>query len=175
MLGQYLFQTTSSSSSSSSSSIQATSPQSQSKRLNTIYAFFESYSLLSPEALLSRLSPTFTHKVLPSSLDMPLRDRSAFAGHAKGITSIFQSFAMVPQVVFEDPIKNVVVAHCKMVGELHGLGHWENECMIWCKMAQDGGSIVEMREFVDSARARLLKEKLMGMMEERRAEGLMHD
>ena len=137
---------------------------SRSRRFNAIYSFFDSYSQLSPDAILEHIAPTFTHQVLPSSLQMPLRDRNAFAAHAKGITSIFKTFAMVPQVVYDDSARNVVIAHCRMIGELNSLGPWENECVMWMKMSNDGTKIIEMREFVDSARALLLKEKLTASM-----------
>jgi ketosteroid isomerase-like protein len=164
MLGQYFL-----------SAAPLQSKTSRSRRLNAIYAFFDSYSALSPDALLEYLAPDFTHQVLPSSLQMPLRDREAFAAHAKGITSIFKSFAMVPQTVYEDSARNVVIAHCKMIGELHVLGSWENECVIWVQMSKDGTKVVEMREFVDSAKARLLKEKLTARMDAEKADAIMHD
>jgi ketosteroid isomerase-like protein len=148
---------------------------SRSRRLNAIYAFFDSYAELSPDALLEHIASDFTHQVLPSSLQMPLRDRKAFAAHAKGITSIFKTFAMVPQVVYEDVARNIVIAHCKMIGQLHALGPWENECVMWMQMSNDGTKIVEMREFVDSARAGLLREKLTTQLDAKKAESIMHD
>jgi ketosteroid isomerase-like protein len=148
---------------------------SRSRRLNAIYAFLDSYAELSPDALLEHIAPDFTHQVLPSSLQMPVRDRKAFAAHAKGITSIFKTFAMVPQAVYEDIARNIVVAHCKMIAELHELGPWENECVMWMQMSDDGTKIVEMREFVDSARARMLKEKLTANMDAKKADSIMHD
>ena len=64
--------------------------------------------------------------------------------------------------MFEDPVQNAVVAHCRMVGELkNGLGPWENECMITMRFDESGTKVVEHREFVDSARAALLRQKLM--------------
>lgn len=138
-----------------------------STRLKTTHALLSSYSALSAPALLAHLSPTFTHQVLPLSLNFPVRDRAAFATHASHVTSVFKTFAMVPQTIFEDEANNAVVVYAKMVGELVELGHWENECVLMLRMAPDGESVVECREFVDSARANLLR----GMLEGRGGKG----
>jgi len=103
-------------------------------------------------------------QVLPSSLGMPSRSKADYGAHAGMVTSIFSSFAMlpIPGQVFEDPVNNAVVAHCKMVGELtNGLGPWENECIITLRFDETGTKVVSHREFVDSARAALLRQKLM--------------
>jgi hypothetical protein len=136
----------------------------RSRRLTTIYAFLGSYRELSPAALIAHLSPSFTHQVLPSSLESPLRDCKAFFSHARMITSFFTSFEMIPTIVYEDANSNAVVVHAKMVGELNGLGPWENECVMLLKMSRDGTKITEMKEFVDSAKANILKEKLTAKM-----------
>jgi hypothetical protein len=67
---------------------------------------------------------------------------------------------MVPNSIFEDPVKNSVIVHARMIGELIGIGPWENECIIIMKMSEDGTKVVEYTEFVDSLRAKLLQEKL---------------
>jgi len=137
----------------------------RSTRLQTAYKVLETYSTLNVEKMLEPLADNFTHQVLPESLGQPPRDRETFAKHATGFTSIFKEFAMVPQTVFEDPENNAVVAYCKMEGELNGLGPWHNECIIIMKMSEDGTKLVEHKEFVDSAKAKLLREKLMGKMD----------
>lgn len=150
--------------SSSSSSNGSISPSTRSPRLRTAYEVFDSYKLLSPDALIAPLAPNFTNQGLPSSLGMPARSKADYAKHAAMVTSIFTSFAMlpIPGQVFEDPVNNAVVAHCKMVGELtNGLGPWENECIMTLKFDESGTKVVEHREFVDSARAALLRQKLM--------------
>lgn len=131
-----------------------------STRVRTAHAVLESYSALSVEALLLPLDSGFTHQILPSSLDMPLRTKELFATHASRVTSIFSTFSMVPQSIFEDPARNSVIVHAKMIGELIGIGPWENECIIIMKMSEDGTKVVEHTEFVDSLRAKLLQEKL---------------
>jgi len=131
-------------------------------RVQTARTALASYGALEVEALLQPLDDKFTHKVLPSSLEMPVRDREAFKTHAGRVTSVFESFAMVPQSTFEDSAKNTVIVHAKMIGELKDLGPWENECIIFMKMSADGRKVVEHTEFVDSLRAKLLQAKLMG-------------
>ncbi|KAE9375927.1 hypothetical protein N431DRAFT_463988 [Stipitochalara longipes BDJ] len=134
----------------------------ESIRVQTARAALASYSALEVEALLQPLDDEFTHKVLPSSLEMPLRNREAFTTHADRVTSVFKSFSMVPQSMFEDPVKNTVIVYAKMIGELVDLGPWENECIIFMKMSANGKKVVEHTEFVDSLRAKLLQAKLMG-------------
>jgi ketosteroid isomerase-like protein len=151
----------------------ATSNDLRSKRLSATHAFLTSYSKLSPEALLENFSPNFTHQVLPSSLNIPKRDRQAFAQHATGFTKLFKSFNMVPERVFEDPSSNTVIVYAKMIGELHAIGPWENECVLIIEMSEEGEKIERLREFVDSARANLLREKMSAHMNAKRAEELM--
>jgi hypothetical protein len=148
---------------------------SRSNRLKAAYKYLDSYRELSADALLRHLAPEFTHQVLPSSLEMAKRDRKAFSAHASGVTSIFKEFAMVPQVMYEDSERNVVVAYCKMIGQLNGLGSWENECVLFLQISDDGTKIVELKEFVDSARARLLREKLTAKLDSHRANSIMDD
>jgi hypothetical protein len=145
-------------------------------RLDTAYALLDAYSTLSPEKMLEHLASDFTHQVLPESIGMPIRDRSAFAEHAAGITSIFSSFAIVPVNVFEDPERNTVIVHGKMVGQLnHDMGPWENECMMQLKMTEDQCKVLENKEFVDSAKAAKMKEKLAEMFGKQQANGIMLD
>lgn len=135
-------------------------------RVQTARAALESYSALSVDALLQPLDNDFIHQVLPSSLEMPPRNKEAFANHAARVTSIFSSFAMIPQSMLEDPAQNTVIVHAKMIGELIDLGPWENECIIFMRMSEDGAKVVEHTEFVDSLRAKLLQAKLTSRKKE---------
>ncbi|KAM3079620.1 hypothetical protein ACMFMG_006032 [Clarireedia jacksonii] len=140
-------------------------PIDTSERLQTANALIESYSALSAEAIIQHLAPEFTHQILPESLQMPARTRDEFAVHAQRITSIFSEFHMIPQTILEDESRNSVVIYAKMVGELNlHLGHWDNECIIMLKMSEDGTKVVEYKEFVDSAKAKLLQEKIGAAM-----------
>jgi hypothetical protein len=141
----------------------ASLPPAKSQRLQTAYKALDTYKTLSPEQMLQSLSESYTHQVLPESLNMPARNRTEFAAHAMGITGIFSSFSMDPITVFEDADQNAVVAHCRMNGQLaRGLGPWVNTCVIFMRFSEDGKEIVSWTEFVDSARAGLLRQKLMG-------------
>ena len=82
---------------------------------------------------------------------------------------------MVPQQIFEDEHSNAVIVYAKMVGELKGLGPWENECVIVLRMSEDGTEVVEQTEFVDSAKANELREKMARKTSEKEASALMHD
>jgi hypothetical protein len=128
--------------------------------MKTAQAVLHGYSTLKAEDMLAPLSPTFTHQVLPASLNMPTRDIEAFKIHAGRIGSIFSTFKMVPQRMFEDPEKNSVIIYAKMIGELTQLGPWENECFMTLRMSQNGEKVEEITEFVDSAKAKLLHERL---------------
>lgn len=137
----------------------------RSERLRTAHALLESLSALSADAILQHLAPNFTHQILPQSLQIPARSRDEFAVHAQRITSIFSKFQMIPQSIFEDEDRNSVIIYARMVGELNfNLGHWENECIHMLKMSEDGTKVVEHKEFVDSARANLLQEKIGAAM-----------
>ncbi|KAH6665607.1 hypothetical protein B0J14DRAFT_605460 [Halenospora varia] len=143
-----------------------TTTKEMSSPLKRAHALLEAYSLLSPDALVANFSSNFTHQILPASLSMPIRDREQFAHHALIITSIFTRFAMVPQQIFEDPQKNTVVIYANMLGELvGGLGEWENECFMILQMVEEGSEvkIQSIKEFVDSAKAKVLSEKLKGL------------
>jgi len=145
----------------STTSDNSNAPKTRSTRLQTAHTVLANYKLLSPSALVEPLAPNGTHKVLPESLGIPQRSREEFEQHAKGFTSIFTAFEMQPQQIYDAPEQNSVVAYCKMVGTLvGGMGPWTNECMITMKMNSEGTKVVEYREFVDSARAAILKEKL---------------
>jgi hypothetical protein len=134
-----------------------------STRMKTVQAVLHGYSTLNPSDILPSLSPTFTHHILPASLAMPSRDLAAFNVHFSRISSIFRTFEMVPQRIFEDPSQNTVVMYCKMVGELTRLGPWENECCMIVRMSENEEMVEEITEFVDSNKARLLHEKLSGL------------
>jgi hypothetical protein len=149
---------------SSTSNGSISSSKSQSPLMRSALEYLDTYKQLSADALISPLAPNFTNQGLPSSLGMPQRTKAEYAKHASMVTSIFTSFAMlpIPGQVFEDSKQNVVVAHCKMVGELtNGLGPWENECIMTLRFDEQG-RIIEHREFVDSAKAATLRSKLMG-------------
>lgn len=123
-------------------------------RLLTITALLRGYSSLSVPTLLARLTPDFTHRVLPSSLHMPPHDLEAFAAHARSMFSLFREFEMVPVEVFEDAEESAVVILAKMEGVLQcGGERWENECVLVVRLTPDGERVREVVEFVDSGKA----------------------
>lgn len=69
---------------------------------------------------------------------------------------------MLHHSMFEDAAHNTVIVQAKMVGELQGMGKWENECVLFMKMSEDGTKVVETTEFVDSWKSKQLQEMLMG-------------
>lgn len=133
-----------------------------SNRLATAYALLEAYSSLSPDQILAQLDDNGRYQVLPDSLGMPQRTKDEFAAHAAGITSVFKSFKMIPQAIYEDAASNVVVIHAKMDGQLAKGpgGRWENECVMLLSMNEDGTKIVEIKEFVDSDKAMKMRNKV---------------
>lgn len=133
-----------------------------SNRLATAYALLEAYSSLSPDQILAQLDDNGKYKVLPDSLGMPQRTKAEFAAHAAGITSVFKSFKMIPQAIYEDAAANAVIIHAKMDGELAKGpgGRWENECVMLLSMNEDGTKIVEINEFVDSDKAMKMRNKV---------------
>jgi len=134
----------------------------QSRRLQTAYQLLDAYKALSVDRILAQLDDAaFSQQVLPYSLGMPKRNKAEFTGHAKGVTSVFKEFRMEPQQVFEDEVQNAVIIQAKMIGELtQDRGPWENECIMIMKFTPDGRQIISHEEFVDSAKAKLMKERL---------------
>ncbi|KAI1359713.1 hypothetical protein F5Y08DRAFT_344377 [Xylaria arbuscula] len=124
------------------------------RRMQTINSLLDGYSSLSVVKLLEPLAAGFHHQVLPESLGMPIRDKDAFAKHATGIFGIFEEFSIIPRTIIDDAAAGIVAIDAQMFGTLKGgKGKWENECMITVRLTEDGFSILEIREFVDSAKA----------------------
>ncbi|KAI0103848.1 hypothetical protein GGR51DRAFT_573105 [Nemania sp. FL0031] len=127
---------------------------SRNKRMQTIDALLDGYGSLSVAKLLEPLAPDFRHQTLPKSLGTPVRDRDAFEKHAAGIFGIFDEFKMMPRTIVDDPVTGVVAIDAQMLGTLkNGKGKWNNECIMMVKLTEDGLRVLEVREFVDSARA----------------------
>ncbi|KZM28214.1 uncharacterized protein EKO05_0011052 [Ascochyta rabiei] len=156
--------------------------QDATEHVKTFKKLIKAYSTLRPEALVSTASRDFTHTVLPASLNLPSRPLNAFKGHAGMIFSLFESFEMAPQpngngdAVHYSKETNTVTAHCRMGGKVtaessmgqkliaSGLTEWWTECVIFVQTSPDGKRIIEVREFVHSAKAEELQERLSGVL-----------
>jgi hypothetical protein len=156
--------------------------QDSTAHVKTFNNLIESYSTLRPEALVSTASRDFSHTVLPASLNLPSRPLAAFKQHAGMIFSLFERFEMTPQsngrgdTVHFSKETNTVTAHCKMGGKVNaesemgrkliasGLTEWWTECVLFVQMSPDGERIVEVREFVHSAKAEELQKRLSGVL-----------
>ncbi|KAK3315903.1 hypothetical protein B0H66DRAFT_479101 [Apodospora peruviana] len=130
-------------------------------RMHTINSLLEGYSSLSIPKLLKPLAPVFTQSVLPRSLGMNTpRNRESFAQHAEGIFSVFEQFRLVPESIYEDEARGAVVVHARMEGTMKSNGgEWRNECIMLVKLSADGNQVVEIKEFVDSAKAVEMKKR----------------
>lgn len=113
---------------------------------------------------------------------MPTRSLEPFKGHAAIIFGLFEDFEMIPQPVTGPNSvhfckeTNTVIAHCKMGGKVNGakepgsklveqgVTEWWTECVLMVRMSEDGKRIVEVREFVHSAKAKELKKRIMGVL-----------
>lgn len=100
------------------------------------------------------------------------------------IFSLFSDFQMIPQAkgtgaaVHFSADTNTVIAHCKMGGKVNeesemgakllasGLSEWWTECVLFVRMSTDGKQIVEVSEFVNSAKAEELQRRLSGVLSE---------
>jgi hypothetical protein len=136
------------------------SPPKNTKEKLAITALLEAYGSLSVQQLLKLLASNFTHRVLPESLGMPVRDKEAFAQHAAGIFSIFESFRMEPAEVLKvEGWRETWVVRARMDGLLKSTkGRWKNECILIVKMDDEGILVEEIQEFVDSAKAVEMRE-----------------
>lgn len=156
--------------------------QDSTEHVKTFNKLIASYSTLRPEALVSTATRDFTHTILPASLNLPSRSVADFRSHAGVVLSLFESFEMTPQpngvgdAVHLSIETNTITAHCKMGGKINadnpmgqkliarGLEEWWTECVLFVKMSVDGTRIVEVREFVDSAKAQELQKRLSGVL-----------
>jgi hypothetical protein len=154
------------------------------KRRKVIDTLLKAYALRSVSLLLKLLAPEFQHQTLPDSLGFPVRDRAAFADHAKQVFAIFAWFEMVPQAIIDDLSTDTVAIHANMRGalanrgetsdasdddddeerkdegeEIEGMKIWTNECVLLVTLNDANDSIVEIREFVDSAKAKDMASK----------------
>jgi hypothetical protein len=155
--------------------------QESSPHVRTFRKFLTAYSTLRPQALIANATNDFTITTLPTSLQIPSRALEPFRAHAAMIFSLFKDFAMIPQpnpsAIHFSPETNTVVAHCKMGGKVNedspqgkklveqGLDEWWTECVLFVRMDDTGLRVVEVREFVHSAKADELKGRLTGVLE----------
>jgi hypothetical protein len=122
--------------------------------LQTVNRLIEGYSSLSVPTLMEPLADDFQHRVLPESLEMPARDRESFAQHAAGVFGLFDKFRLVPVSTYEDRESSAVVVRAHMRGTMkHSSAEWRNECVMLIRLSEDGDKVVEISEFVDSAKA----------------------
>ncbi|KAI0430488.1 hypothetical protein F5Y09DRAFT_341661 [Xylaria sp. FL1042] len=127
---------------------------SKGRRMQTIDALLDGYSSLSVVKLLEPLATDFHHQILPESLGMPIRDRDAFAKHAAGIFGVFEEFRMIRKTIVDDAVAGMVVIDAQMLGTLKsGKGEWNNECIMMVRLTEDGCKVLNIQEFVDSAKA----------------------
>ncbi|KAI0156727.1 hypothetical protein GGR52DRAFT_577280 [Hypoxylon sp. FL1284] len=130
------------------------------RRVETVGVLLEGYGSLSVSQLLRPLSSDFRHKVLPQSLGMPSRDRASFVKHATGIFGVFDKFKMDPQSIIDGGPGGTMVVHALMQGVLkNGAGDWKNECIMLIQLSPDGTQVVQVTEFVDSAKAIEMSQK----------------
>ncbi|KAM0820866.1 hypothetical protein AB5N19_06687 [Seiridium cardinale] len=132
----------------------------RSTRMQTVDKLLDGYGSLSVPTLLEPLAEDFQHHVLPESLEMPSRDKEGFAQHAAGVFGIFDKFQMVPIATWEDKETNAVVVHASMQGIMkRGASEWRNECVMMVRLSADGHKVLEITEFVDSAKAQQMRQR----------------
>ncbi|ORY10341.1 hypothetical protein BCR34DRAFT_588680 [Clohesyomyces aquaticus] len=152
-------------------------------QLRTFRKYIASYSSLRPAALTASASQNFLHAILPLSLNLPSRTLQPFKQHSAMIFSLFSSFEMIPHPngsgtsMHFSPSTNTAIAHCKMGGRINGESEkgkllvkrgvleWWTECVLFVRFDGVGESVVEVREFVDSAKAGELRLRLEGVLE----------
>jgi hypothetical protein len=153
--------------------------QSSTPHVQTFEKLLKSFSTLRPQAITANASRDFTHTVLPQSLDLPSRNMQTIHRHAAMVLSLFETFEMIPQAngngdaVHFSTETNTVIAHCKMGGKVNGanemgaklrasgMNEWWTEGVLFVRMTPDGKQVVEVREFVDNAKAEELQ-RLLG-------------
>jgi hypothetical protein len=162
--------------------IRGSQSQESTPHLKTFRKYLKAYSTLRPAALSAQATTSFTHAVLPFSLNIPVRPFSNFQQHAHMIFSLFSSFQMLPVAsegnagIHFSKETNTVIAHCKMGGKVNednekgkllieaGYEEWWTENVLVVRMSEDGKRVEEVREFVDSAKASELQKRLSGVL-----------
>ena len=157
--------------------------QKPAEQIKTFDKLIQSYSARRPEALVSASTWDFEHTVLPISLGLPPRSIAPFKHHASKIFSLFSDFQMIPQenrhgnIIHFLEETNTVIAHCKMGGKVNpeseggakllesGITDWWTECVLFVQLTKDGKRVVGVKEFVDSAKAEELQQRLSGGFE----------
>jgi chloramphenicol 3-O-phosphotransferase len=99
------------------------------------------------------------------------------------VFSLFEKFDMLPQSqgpqgnVHFCKKSNTVIAHCRMgrivngqseKGRIlieQGLQEWSTECVLFVRMDVEGKRVVEVKEFVNSAKAKELQKRSEGLFE----------
>ncbi|KAF2490024.1 hypothetical protein BU16DRAFT_544365 [Lophium mytilinum] len=139
--------------------------------------FLKDFSTLSPAIITSHCTPDFTHSISPASLALPSRNLEEFKTHSARVYSLFSTWEIVPDTVFEDVGKSTVVAHAKMGGKVKGralgdVDFWKNEAVFWIEMGEVEGRwmVKAVREFVDSKLGEELRRRLTGTAKERTLE-----
>jgi hypothetical protein len=162
--------------------LRGSSRQEEPPHVKTFNRYLAAYSTLRPAALGANASPTFTHSILPLASKLPSRPLSTFQQHAVMIFSLFKNFSMIPQTNGEGEAvhfskeTNSVVAHCMMGGKVNedsekgrqlvdaGYEEWWTECVLFVRLSEDGQTVEEVREFVDSKKAEELQKRLSGVL-----------
>ncbi|KAI2638296.1 hypothetical protein GGS21DRAFT_465802 [Xylaria nigripes] len=127
---------------------------SKSRRMQTIDALLDGYGSLSVAKILEPLAPQFRYQTMPQSLGLPVLDRDAFAKHAEWIFGIFEDFKMVPMTIIDDAHAGIVAINARMLGTLKcGQRPWANECVLIVRLTDDDLGVLDLQEFVDSAKA----------------------
>jgi len=130
-----------------------------SQRVQTALSLLSTYGTRSTDAISAHLSKDFTHHVMPTSVGVPPRTLEKWVSDATGLLDSFKTFYVVPVEIYEDIIRNTVIIHVEIESQLESrvkssVKELGNEAVMFIKISEDQKSVVEVREFVDSAFAK---------------------
>ncbi|MCJ1241894.1 hypothetical protein MMC14_009900 [Varicellaria rhodocarpa] len=131
-----------------------------STRYKTALSFIGDFETLDVPTMLSRRTDDCIHTFLPSSLDIPPKNNTAFAEHITHLREVLRNFPVTAKEVMEDEAKNVVIIHAVSQAYFHdavkdeGLtpNDWtyQGEYIFVLTMTECGDKVKRVVEFLDS-------------------------
>ncbi|KAI1376829.1 hypothetical protein F4677DRAFT_418151 [Hypoxylon crocopeplum] len=120
--------------------------------LQTAKSFLESFNDFTPESVVRYSSPTCTYRILPAILKSPPQTNAelvCFIKELKAIAPAFELRLIDGEVPVIDVVTRKVVMHLKSRSETT-VGLYENEYIWVLTLSEDGKSVDDLLEFVDS-------------------------
>ncbi|KAL7621037.1 hypothetical protein AAE478_008349 [Parahypoxylon ruwenzoriense] len=126
------------------------SSPSREQLLQTTNLFLEAFNEFTPESVVRYRSPSCTHRIFPTILNSPTQTNADFANFVSALRPVMPAlqFRLVGEPVVDEVARKVVL-HLKSRSDT-SVGLYQNEYVWILTFSQDGTSVDDMSEFVDS-------------------------